>query len=815
MLFVVTVTAVAFVAVSGFGVEAAGSQRFGLAEFAAWPAPTPVDASFAARITAEHNVIRAKYDLPPLQWDRALADRAQEWADKLALFAKLPPDHRDDTSIGENIIWGGSGALTPQSVVARWAGEAANYNIATNTCADGKSCLHFTQVVWSTTTKVGCGKARTADGMTDFVVCDYSPPGNIGQQPPFKPTPPTTAQVKPSPTSTPNQSIHWNQNVPGKIYDTESQFPTPVPSPQSTPAPKIGGECDACKSIKLLTEQVEQLKKQLDAYAKLTTPKAPPEPTIARTEPPNPVPTPSMAVLNQPKRDIRDSAFKCKINTDTMAPFVAAEGIAEQVGDIVIKCSGGVAPEIGMTLPTVDIRVFLNLNTNITSRVFNDNTSEALLFIDDPQPAAQSPCAPASGSTVCNLLTAGPGGTAVDAGGVVRNIFQGRQVAANGILFTGVPINVPTATTERVLRIKNIRANGNQLGVSSTLVPTQVTAYVSTTPASRLEIENPTVTVAYVQESINFRLYSRYNADHIYQQSISLNPDLASGKTIQENLKFSVISFQENFQGSWKTRDANLPLKDPGTQQNLPQNVNGAPPGQSVASGFYNTGFTSINGLNRAGRADHGTRLMAQFSGVPNGVQVWVSAGPMGKEAKTIEVFSGGGRRVTSADPMSKDDKAIEAGPMDQDGKAIKACNFCESSPRLAAWGVKTDPNGSGPASPVEITNGSLGGPVASGLPGKTTQGLVQVLITNGAGTFVWEVFGEDPYGQDNAAFAVVYAYVADPGNNLPAPGIQSGVWGSLAPFSKVGTASDSAPLARFVVPFNRFRNSLLVTKIE
>ncbi|MBK9527127.1 MAG: hypothetical protein IPO41_02100 [Acidobacteria bacterium] len=52
--------------------------------------------------------------------------------------------------------------------------------------AAGKSCLHFTQVVWSTTTKVGCGKARTADGMTDFVVCDYSPPGNIGQQAPFK-----------------------------------------------------------------------------------------------------------------------------------------------------------------------------------------------------------------------------------------------------------------------------------------------------------------------------------------------------------------------------------------------------------------------------------------------------------------------------------------------------------------------------------------------------------------------------------------------------------------------------------------------------
>ncbi len=144
--FALTVAAVAVV--GGFGVDVAANEGYGGTEVAL-PAATPVDASFAARITAEHNVVRAKYDLPPLQWDRPLADRAQEWADKLALFAKLPPDHRDDTSIGENIIWGGSGALTPQSVVARWAGEAANYDIPTNTCAAGKSCLHFTQVVWS------------------------------------------------------------------------------------------------------------------------------------------------------------------------------------------------------------------------------------------------------------------------------------------------------------------------------------------------------------------------------------------------------------------------------------------------------------------------------------------------------------------------------------------------------------------------------------------------------------------------------------------------------------------------------------------
>ena len=135
--------------------------------------------------------------------------------------------------------------------------------------------------------------------------------------------------------------------------------------------------------------------------------------------------------------------------------------------------------------------------------------------------------------------------------------------------------------------------------------------------------------------------------------------------------------------------------------------------------------------------------------------------------------------------------------------------------PPLGGWGVsglKTNPNGSGPASPVEITNRSLSGPVASGLPDKTTQGLVQVPITNGAGTFVWEVFGEDPDGIDHAYFAIAYAYMADQEINLPADGVETFVTGGLAPFSTVETASDSAPQPRFQL-LNRKRSIWLVKK--
>ncbi|MBL8222964.1 MAG: hypothetical protein JNL62_27240, partial [Bryobacterales bacterium] len=133
---------------------------------------------------------------------------------------------------------------------------------------------------------------------------------------------------------------------------------------------------------------------------------------------------------------------------------VRAEGLAEQTGDIVINCTGGAAPTIGTALPQVNISV--TLTTNITSRLVSDPLTEALLFIDDPQPAAQSPCA--GTSAVCAPLAAGANGTAVDAAGTVRNIFQGTRQSDNTVVFLAVPINAPGSVGTRIFRTKNIRA---------------------------------------------------------------------------------------------------------------------------------------------------------------------------------------------------------------------------------------------------------------------------------------------------------------------------------------------------------------------
>ena len=83
-------------------------------------------------------------------------------------------------AVGQDIESDGSDAMSS------WMDEAAWYDYGTNTCAKGKVCGHYTQVVWRTTKKIGCGKAtsRTSNEVKIYWACQYDPPGNyIGQRP--------------------------------------------------------------------------------------------------------------------------------------------------------------------------------------------------------------------------------------------------------------------------------------------------------------------------------------------------------------------------------------------------------------------------------------------------------------------------------------------------------------------------------------------------------------------------------------------------------------------------------------------------------
>jgi len=142
---------------------------------------TPTEPAEFSGMIAAHNAWRSKVKVAGLTWSSTLATYAQQWANTLKA-QNCAMQHRSNNQYGENLYWSSGMSPTSQSVVDSWASEIANYTYATNSCATGKMCGHYTQVVWKDTKEVGCGKASC--GSAQIWVCNYNPPGNyVGQKP--------------------------------------------------------------------------------------------------------------------------------------------------------------------------------------------------------------------------------------------------------------------------------------------------------------------------------------------------------------------------------------------------------------------------------------------------------------------------------------------------------------------------------------------------------------------------------------------------------------------------------------------------------
>lgn len=147
-----------------------------------------------AGVLEAHNHWRRQVDTPPLRWSNSAASVAQGWADELAkrgcAISHSPGEERRLTW-GENVFsyWRGGAyegyRKTPEHVVDRWASEGQWWDNKTQTCKapQGSVCGHFTQVVSTYSTHVGCGRARC--GTAEVWVCNYSPPGNYKGVPPY------------------------------------------------------------------------------------------------------------------------------------------------------------------------------------------------------------------------------------------------------------------------------------------------------------------------------------------------------------------------------------------------------------------------------------------------------------------------------------------------------------------------------------------------------------------------------------------------------------------------------------------------------
>lgn len=99
-----------------------------------------------------HDVVRTELGLPSLKWSKKLASFASGWANKRRGDCNLVHSKSD---YGENLFWGSGKDWKAGDAVEAWAAERSFYNHETNTCAESKDCLHYTQVIWRQSLKVG------------------------------------------------------------------------------------------------------------------------------------------------------------------------------------------------------------------------------------------------------------------------------------------------------------------------------------------------------------------------------------------------------------------------------------------------------------------------------------------------------------------------------------------------------------------------------------------------------------------------------------------------------------------------------------
>jgi hypothetical protein len=153
--------------------------------------------ALAFRLLAAHNRERAAVGHPALVWDADLAASAASYGPALASLRHLIHSPRE-TRPGqrENLAMAWHGTLSPEQLVDMWSREKRMLQPgvfpAVSNTGRWEDVAHYTQMVWPTTTRVGCA-IFSADW--DYLICRYSPPGNIDGKPVFASAPVQLAQA--------------------------------------------------------------------------------------------------------------------------------------------------------------------------------------------------------------------------------------------------------------------------------------------------------------------------------------------------------------------------------------------------------------------------------------------------------------------------------------------------------------------------------------------------------------------------------------------------------------------------------------------
>ena len=350
------------------------------------------------------------------------------------------------------------------------------------------------------------------------------------------------------------------------------------------------------------------------------------------------------------------NSFSCQA-TAGVPNIIRSEGITELLGDLVLNCTGGTPTLEGAPIPLQNVQI--SVNTNITSRIVGSpNISEALLLIDEPFPSAnvyppgstpavgqtdgQLGCL-ANNNTNCLITSVGPGvGAAGSYNGTPGhyNIFQGVQVGVNTIAWTGVPIDAPGSAGTRVIRITNIRANAFQLGVSSTLVPTQISEIIAVNGSQTILVNQPSggnvvgqVTPGLLQPPTISQsgipgavTYSQCNSVNTYLLSPPGTAVTDTGISVGVTEGFAYSFKPQNyaqiasaFAGTYTGPGSPVPQDIPGFSY---KSESGFTPQPAAFTGAGSTLTSTVSG-EQIGYADRGTQLQFTVAGVASGVTLY------------------------------------------------------------------------------------------------------------------------------------------------------------------------------------------------
>jgi hypothetical protein len=289
------------------------------------------------------------------------------------------------------------------------------------------------------------------------------------------------------------------------------------------------------------------------------------------------------------------------------------------------------------------------------------------------------------------------------------NVFQGRVGIPqtpnqyNAVTFVGIPLDPPGHQIVRTIRITNIRADVNALGVPSTFLTQQVVAYIAINGLA-VGISNPQQIVAYVNPGLN------------------PNPCVSPAG--------STVRVCEGFASSWKTKNISFTVGD----------NNGVPGNATFSSGNY------VRNGNVDYPADDAQNVTGAVYFTESGFQ-WQNNVTNGPPSPNPPLGFGPAVPSNANNPLS-DDWALTG-----NATGIAGAGVANSGTRFALQ-FSNLPPGASVQVPNEINLLRQG--VA---PGGTASGIMLLLNTDAAGAGPYSLASTGTLGPNNmAVYEVLYA---------------------------------------------------------